>query len=58
MYYTESVGDSGVWQTDAYCIESGEYFWGGTDDPIEREKLTVICISYDDACADLGENKL
>lgn len=57
VYYTESVSDSDVWQTDAYCVESGEYFWGGTHDAIKREKLVVIAISYDDARADLGESE-
>jgi len=32
---------SHLYQTDAYVVESGEYFWGGTSDPAEREKLLV-----------------
>lgn len=26
---------------DCYCVESGEYFWGGTSTPDERRKLMV-----------------
>ena len=31
----------GFAQVDAYCVESGEYFWGGTSDSKERAKLMV-----------------
>lgn len=27
---------------DAYILESGEYFWGGTDDPHEAAMLMVM----------------
>ena len=27
---------------DAYIVESGEYFWGGTDDPHEAAMLMVM----------------
>jgi hypothetical protein len=40
-YKTESLSHPGVWQSDAYLIESGEYFWGGTSDPRVREQLDV-----------------
>ena len=40
-YKTESISHRGVWQTDAYLEESGEYFWGGVSDPRERERLLV-----------------
>jgi hypothetical protein len=40
-YKTESSSHPGFWQSDAYLVESGEYFWGGTADPREREKLMV-----------------
>ncbi len=40
-YKTESQSRPGVWQSDAYVVESGEYFWGGTSDPTEREALLV-----------------
>ena len=43
-YRTESQSSPGVWQSDAYCVESGEYFWGGTSDPVERERLVVTPI--------------
>lgn len=41
-YKTESKSRAGFWQSDAYCVESGEYFWGGTPNPIEREQLMVL----------------
>lgn len=41
-YKTESKNRPGVWQSDAYVVESGEYFWGGTSDPVEREALMVL----------------
>jgi len=44
-YKTESMTPSGVWQSDAYCVESGEYFWGGVSDPEERERLPVIALT-------------
>jgi hypothetical protein len=31
----------GVRQRDAFIVESGEYFWGGTNNPLERGKLIV-----------------
>lgn len=40
-YKTESLSRPGFWQSDAYVVESGEYFWGGTSDPEAREKLIV-----------------
>lgn len=40
-YKTESLSKPGVWQSDAYVVESGEYFWGSVSDPEERERLTV-----------------
>ena len=39
-YKTQSK--SGVWQSDAYVVESGEYFWGGISDATTREKLMVL----------------
>ena len=27
---------------DAYIVGSGEYFWGGTDNAIDRENLNVF----------------
>ncbi len=41
-YKTESMSRPGVWQSDAYVVDSGEYFWGGTNNPIEREALEVV----------------
>lgn len=32
---------------EAYCISSGEIFWGGTKSPEERAKLIVFPISYE-----------
>lgn len=46
-YHTESVSRPGVWQTDAYVVASGEYFWGGEPNPVEREKLLVLPIVLD-----------
>jgi len=40
-YKTESLSRPGSWQSDAYLIESGEYFWGATSDPVAREQLLV-----------------
>lgn len=40
-YKTESQSRPGVWQSDAYVVESGEYFWGGTSNPVIREQLEV-----------------
>lgn len=40
-YLTESKSHPGAWQSDAYCVSTGEYFWGGTTNPSEREKLLV-----------------
>lgn len=38
-YKTET---SSSWQSDAYCVDSGEYFWGGAKSGAEREQLMVI----------------
>ncbi len=35
-------------QHDAYCVSSGEYFWGGAKTSLEREELRVYPISYED----------
>lgn len=43
-YKTESLSYPGFWQSDAYVVASGEYFWGGETNPIARERLTVIPI--------------
>ena len=43
-YKTESMSHPGFWQSDAYVVASGEYFWGGTSDPKKREKLLVLPI--------------
>lgn len=40
-YKTESMSPPGFWQSDAYVVESGEYFWGGVSDAREREQLIV-----------------
>jgi hypothetical protein len=40
-------------KSDAYCMSSGEYFWGGTNIPTEREALMVTPISYETAIAAL-----
>lgn len=48
-YMTESQSSPGVWQSDAYVVESGEYFWGGTSDPRAREALKVTPLDYDAA---------
>lgn len=46
-YKTESQSRQGVWQSDAYVVESGEYFWGGASNPIEREALLVTPLRSD-----------
>ena len=46
-YKTESLSHPGFWQSDAYVVESGEYFWGGTSDPVEREKLMVDLVDHE-----------
>lgn len=47
-YRTESKSRPGFWQSDAYVLETGEYFWGGTSNPVERERLIVEPIEPDD----------
>jgi hypothetical protein len=47
-YKTESESYPGFWQSDAYVVESGEYFWGGTSDARKREKLLVLPINVED----------
>ena len=37
-FKTEYRDDNGP---EAYCVESGEYFWGGTNDPEKRRNLIV-----------------
>jgi hypothetical protein len=46
-YKTASLSRPGFWQSDAYVVESGEYFWGGVSDPTERELLEVEPVSGD-----------
>ena len=29
-------------QPDAYCVESGEYFWGGTSGDIEARRALIV----------------
>lgn len=31
---------------EAFVVESGEYFWGGTSDKDDRKKLMVIPCNY------------
>jgi hypothetical protein len=50
-YKTESQSRPGFWQSDAYVVESGEYFWGGVSDPRERERLEVTPIEDDERYA-------
>jgi hypothetical protein len=45
-YKTESLSSPGFWQSDAYVVESGEYFWGGVSDPRARESLMVTPVEY------------
>lgn len=42
-FMTEYATDKndGFRQRDAYCVDSGEYFWGGTSNARERAKLIV-----------------
>lgn len=54
-YKTESMSQPGFWQSDAYVVESGEYFWGGTSDPREREALKVTPIDPNDATTALAK---
>ena len=43
-YGTEAPEGSGQWWPEAYCGDSGEFFWGGTKTHEERAKLMVIPI--------------
>lgn len=40
-YSTSPSENARVSQRDAYIIESGEYFWGGTNSPEDRARLMV-----------------
>lgn len=42
-YMTPVDGASGttLYQSDAYCVASGEYFWGGATSAEKRERLMV-----------------
>lgn len=42
-YMTEN--SRGFYQTDAYVVDSGEYFWGGATTSEDREKVLVCPIS-------------
>ncbi len=46
-YRTESKSRPGFWQSDAYVVDSGEYFWGGVSDPRARENLIVRPVSVE-----------
>lgn len=37
----KTKNSSGIYQSDAYCVESGEYFWGGAKGAVAREALLV-----------------
>lgn len=39
-YKTEAASVKG-WQSDAYVVETGEYFWGGVTNALEREGLML-----------------
>lgn len=39
-YWTSSI------KPDAYCMDSGEYFWGGTSSTMERAALIVQPIEF------------
>ena len=43
-YKTESESTKGFWQSDTYCVDGGEYFWGGESSPAARERLMVTPI--------------
>jgi hypothetical protein len=43
-YKTRNAAD--FYQTDAYVVESGEYFWGGAKTAEAREKLLVTPIVW------------
>jgi hypothetical protein len=45
----KTLNSHGVYQSDAYVVASGEYFWGGASSAEERELLDVTPISYDGA---------
>lgn len=40
-YETKSGSEPDVWQSDAYVVSSGEYFWGGESSAAKRENLLV-----------------
>lgn len=41
-YKTENQSCPGVFQSDAYVVASGEYFWGGASDSVARENLMAL----------------
>lgn len=47
----ESIEGAG-WKSDAYCVESGEYFWGGMSNWRRREALMVQPVDYDQLLGD------
>lgn len=47
-YMSPSTHVPGGYKVDAYVVESGEFFWGGTSNPREREVLLVQPMELDD----------
>ncbi|MER9524054.1 hypothetical protein NKI96_10760 [Mesorhizobium sp. M0292] len=43
---TEYATDASVRQRDAYIVDSGEYFWGGTSQAADRAKLIVQPLTH------------
>jgi hypothetical protein len=48
------LNTKGVYQTDAYVVSSGEYFWGGAETAEARERLLVTPIAYEAASEAIG----
>lgn len=45
--YKTQNQSSGYWQSDAYVVSSGEYFWGGASTAEARDKLLVTPVPAD-----------
>lgn len=55
-YQTQNQS-SGYWQSDAYVVSSGEYFWGGASTAEARDKLLVTPVPADHIDAIAKENE-
>lgn len=49
-----TLNAAGMYQTDAYVVATGEYFWGGAPTAVAREQLLVEPF---DAAAAIGSKR-